>query len=106
LARKNIFVTNAVKHFKWTPRGKRRLHQRPNTGEIKACNIWLDLEIERIKPQVIVALGATGLRALLRKTLPIDAARHQSLQQGSGVTVIATYHPSAILRALVRGADT
>jgi uracil-DNA glycosylase family protein len=104
LNRDEIYVTNAVKHFKWVPRGKRRLHQKPTTREIKACNIWLDLEIERIKPHVIVALGATGLRALMRKTLTIDAARRQSLQHDSGVAVIASYHPSAILRAEGEGA--
>jgi DNA polymerase len=105
LRRDEVFVTNAVKHFKWAPRGKRRLHQKPNTGEIKACNIWLDLEINRIRPQSIVALGATGLRALLRKTMTIDAARRQSLNHEAGVTVIASYHPSAILRAKGEGAD-
>jgi uracil-DNA glycosylase len=99
LNRDEIYVTNAVKHFKWVPRGKRRLHQKPSPGEIRACNIWLDLEIEHIKPRVIVALGATGLRALMRKIMTIDAARRQSLQHDSGVTVIASYHPSAILRA-------
>jgi DNA polymerase len=105
LSRDAVFVTNAVKHFKWVPRGKRRLHQKPNPGEIRACNIWLDLEIERIKPQVIVALGATGLRALLRKQMTIDAARREPLQHASGATVIATYHPSAILRAVGEGTD-
>jgi uracil-DNA glycosylase family protein len=104
LARDAVFITNAVKHFKWVPRGKRRLHQKPNTVEIKACNIWLDLEIARIKPHVIVALGATGLRALLGRTVTIDAARHQSLQHESGAPVIASYHPSAILRADDAGA--
>jgi uracil-DNA glycosylase family protein len=103
LHRNKLFVTNAVKHFKWAPRGKRRLHQKPNPGEIRACNMWLDLEIERIKPQVIVALGATGLRALVRSALTIDAARRQALQHESGVVVIATYHPSAILRAKGEG---
>jgi uracil-DNA glycosylase family protein len=104
LKRNEIFVTNAVKHFSWAPRGKRRLHQKPSAGEIKACHIWLDLEIDRIKPHVIVALGATALRALMRKTLTIDAARHQALLHDSGVAVIASYHPSAILRAEGEGA--
>jgi uracil-DNA glycosylase family protein len=104
LKRDEIYVTNAVKHFKWAPRGKRRLHQKPTTVEIKACNMWLDLEIDRIKPHVIVALGATGLRALMRKALTIDAARRQSLRHDSGATVIASYHPSAILRAEGEGA--
>jgi len=99
LKRNEVFVTNAVKHFKWEPRGKRRLHKRPNLKEINACNVWLQLEISRIKPRVLVALGATALRALMGRTLTIDAARRQSLQHNSGVAVLASYHPSAILRA-------
>jgi uracil-DNA glycosylase family protein len=99
LKRNEVFVTNAVKHFKWEPRGKRRLHKRPNLQEINACNVWLQHEISRIKPRVLVALGATALRALMGRTLTIDAARRQSLQHSSGVAVLASYHPSAILRA-------
>jgi len=99
LERSNVFVTNAVKHFKWEPRGKHRLHKKPALREIDACNVWLQMEISRVKPHVVVALGATALRALLGRTLTIDAARRQSLQHGSGVTVLASYHPSAILRA-------
>ena len=99
LVRAQVFVTNAVKHFKWEPRGKRRLHKKPSLREIDACNVWLQLEISRIKPRVLVALGATALRALLGRSLTIDAARRQSLRHSSGVTVIASYHPSAILRA-------
>jgi uracil-DNA glycosylase family protein len=99
LERGNVFITNAVKHFKWEPRGKRRLHKKPNLREIDACNVWLNREIGRVKPHVIVALGATALRALLTRTLTIDAARRQSLQHDSGVAVLASYHPSAILRA-------
>jgi len=99
LERNEVFVTNAVKHFKWEPRGKRRLHKRPNLQEINACNVWLQLEISRIKPRVLVALGATALRALMGRTLTIDAARRQSLQHSTGVAVLASYHPSAILRA-------
>jgi len=99
LERKQVFVTNAVKHFKWEPRGKRRLHKKPNLSEIDACNVWLHMEISRVKPRVLVALGATALRALLGRTVTIESARGQSLQHGSGVTVLASYHPSAILRA-------
>jgi uracil-DNA glycosylase len=106
LKRAEVFVTNAVKHFKWEPRGKRRLHQKPNLLEINACNIWLQLEIERIKPRVLLALGATALRSLLGRTLSIDAGRRQSLQHASGITVLASYHPSAILRAKDEGAAT
>jgi uracil-DNA glycosylase len=99
LARGDLFITNAVKHFKWEPRGKRRLHKKPGAGEIVACNIWLDEEIRSIRPQAIVALGATALRALAGKTLSIDAARREHLRHASGAEILATYHPSAILRA-------
>jgi uracil-DNA glycosylase len=99
LVRAQLFVTNAVKHFKWEPRGKRRLHKKPSLREIDACNVWLQSEISHIKPRVLVALGATALRALLGRSLTIDDARRQSLRHRSDVTVIATYHPSAILRA-------
>jgi DNA polymerase len=99
LKRSEVFVTNAVKHFKWEPRGKRRLHKKPDLREIDACNVWLHMEISRVKPHVVVALGATALRALLGRTLTIDAARRQTLRHGSGVMVLASYHPSAILRA-------
>jgi DNA polymerase len=99
LRRDEIFVTNSVKHFKWEPRGKRRLHKRPNPAEIDACHVWLNIEIGSVKPRVLVALGATALRALLGHTLTIAAARRQALRHESGSTLIASYHPSAILRA-------
>ena len=99
MLRKNLFVTNAVKHFKWEPRGKRRLHKRRGAGEIKACHIWLEQELTAINPRVIVALGATALKALTHSPLSIDAARLQALSLKDGVPLIATYHPSAILRA-------
>jgi DNA polymerase len=99
MQRKDLFVTNAVKHFKWEPRGKRRLHKRPGAGEIKACHIWLEQELTAIKPGVVVALGATALKALTRSSLSIDAARRQTLILERGARLLATYHPSAILRA-------
>jgi uracil-DNA glycosylase len=99
MLRKNVFVTNAVKHFKWEPRGKRRLHKRPGAGEIKACHVWLEQELAAIKPRVVIALGATALRALTRSSRSIDAARGQALSLQGGVPLVATYHPSAILRA-------
>jgi len=99
LKRGEVFVTNAVKHFKWEPRGQRRLHKKPVLSEIKACNIWLQSEIGGVKPHVIVALGATALRAILGRASTIDAARRESLRHSSGATVLASYHPSAILRA-------
>jgi uracil-DNA glycosylase len=99
LERSELFITNAVKHFKWEPRGKRRLHKKPDVREIDACNVWLEQEIDRVKARVIVALGATALRALTGSTLSIDAARRQHLTHASGARIITTYHPSAILRA-------
>jgi uracil-DNA glycosylase len=99
LNRSDLFITNAVKHFKWEPRGKRRLHKRPGAGEIKACNIWLEQEILAVKPRVIVALGATALKALTRSSLTIEAARAEEFPLEHGAAGLATYHPSAILRA-------
>ena len=99
LERSEVFITNAVKHFKWEPRGKRRLHKKPDTREINACNVWLEKEIESVKSKVIVALGATALRALTGSALSIDAARRQQLSHPGGANILATYHPSAILRA-------
>lgn len=99
LERKVVFITNAVKHFKWEQRGKRRLHKKPTLREITACNVWLEQEIVEIAPSVIVALGSTALRALSGASLTIAATRHAHLRHGSGAQILATYHPSAILRA-------
>ena len=99
LSRQQVFITNAVKHFKWEPRGKRRLHKKPGVGEINACNVWLEREIARVKPAAIVALGASALRALTGATLTIDGARQQELKHPTGAHILATYHPSAVLRA-------
>jgi DNA polymerase len=93
------FLTNAVKHFRFEFRGKRRLHKTPVQREIEACNIWLRKEIERIHPQVIVTLGTTALRAVVGEKLAIIAARERVLISPEGIPVIATYHPSAVLRA-------
>jgi uracil-DNA glycosylase len=97
--RPEVYITNAVKHFKWEPRGKRRLHKKPNVSEIRACNIWLVEEIAAIKPRVIVALGATALSALVGSSYSIEAARKVDLAHSGGAKVLASYHPSAILRA-------
>lgn len=99
LERAQLFITNAVKHFKWEPRGKRRLHKRPEAREIDSCNVWLQQEVGAIKPSVIIALGATALRALTGSALSINAARRQQMTHPCGARIIATYHPSAILRA-------
>ena len=99
LDRKDLFVTNAVKHFKWEPRGKRRLHKKPGTGEINACHFWLEQEIASVQPIVIVALGGTALRSLTGAAMSIESARQQRLEHPAGARILSTYHPSAILRA-------
>jgi DNA polymerase len=99
VSRADVYVTNAVKHFKWEPRGKRRLHKKPNMTEIRACNMWLIEEMAAIKPRVIVALGASALTALMGSSYSIEKARQIDLEHSTGARVVATYHPSAILRA-------
>lgn len=99
LERGDIYITNAVKHFKWEPRGKRRLHKRPGIGEIRACNVWLRNEIELVKPLVIVSLGASALTALIGSAHTIEAARAMKINLPCGAQLIASYHPSSILRA-------
>src|SRR5438477_9533224 len=100
--RSQVYVTNAVKHFKWEPRGKRRIHQKPNAEEIAACRPWLEREIDVVRPQVLGCLGATAAQALLgnsfRVTKERGIARPLTLA-GRDLTVIATVHPSSILRA-------
>jgi DNA polymerase len=97
--RELVFVTNAVKHFKWEPRGKRRLHKKPNAREIVACRYWLEREIRVVQPRVIVALGTTALHSLAGKPLTLTATRGKTLSHPSGAALLATLHPSAILRA-------
>jgi uracil-DNA glycosylase len=96
--RTSVFVTNAVKHFKHEMRGKRRLHKRPNTYEIERCKFWLETELKLVRPETVVALGATAARSLLSKTVSIAAARRQKLQLSDGTPVRVTGHPSALLR--------
>jgi DNA polymerase len=93
------YVTNVVKHFKWEPRGKRRIHQKPNWGEIAACRPWLDAELEVVKPRVIVCLGATAAQALLGRQFRVTKQRGVPVESDLAPTVIATVHPSSILRA-------
>ncbi|MDY6945190.1 MAG: UdgX family uracil-DNA binding protein [Pseudomonadota bacterium] len=99
LERNQLYITNAVKHFKWQPRGKRRLHKRPDASEVNACNHWLDAEVTQVKPRIIVALGASALRAVAGLTDSIESARQLQIPHASGAQVVCTYHPSAILRA-------
>jgi uracil-DNA glycosylase len=97
--RKKVYVTNAVKHFKWEPRGKRRIHKKPNAKEIAACRPWLDAELEAIKPTVIVCLGATAAQALLGPKFRVSAHRGTFVESELATHVMATVHPSSILRA-------
>jgi DNA polymerase len=98
LDRKAIFVTNAVKHFKFEPHGKRRLHKRPNAYEIERCHWWLDIEKALIKPEIVVALGATALRSIAGKPLAISKVRGRFMAMQSGGRFLATIHPSYLLR--------
>ena len=95
--RAGVYVTNAVKHFKWTPRGKRRIHERPNRTEVIACHHWLDQELAIVDPHVVVGLGATAGQALWGSSFRVGAARGKSLTVGDRLAV-ATIHPSALLR--------
>jgi DNA polymerase len=104
IPRAQVFITNAVKHFSWEARGKRRLHKRPELRHIKACSVWLTAEINAVTPRVIVALGATALRAVSGASPPIVQLRGKPLAHDSGARIVASYHPSAILRADEEGA--
>jgi uracil-DNA glycosylase len=98
IPRSEVFVTNAVKHFKHEMRGKRRLHKRPNAYEIERCKIWLDVERAIVKPVAIVALGATAARSLLGRSVTITKARGQTLRLPDGTAGFVTIHPSYLLR--------
>jgi len=96
--RQKVYVTNAVKHFKFEPRGKRRIHSKPNAGEVQACRWWLDQEFDLIKPNLAVALGATAALSLLGKATPVMKMRGQVIEREDGLRVFITIHPSFILR--------
>ena len=97
--RRLVYVTNVVKHFKWEPRGKRRIHAKPNGGEIAACRPWLETEIALVKPRVLVCLGATAAQALLGKSFKVSQQRGTFVPSTLAPRVTATVHPSSILRA-------
>jgi len=98
--RSRVYVTNAVKHFKWEGRGKRRIHSKPNAREIRACRPWLDAELEDVEPRVIVVLGATAAQALLGSSFRVTQQRGRPLEDtGLAPYVVATVHPASILRA-------
>lgn len=96
--RKKTYVTNAVKHFKFEPRGKRRIHAKPNAGEVQACRWWLDRELALVKPRLSVAMGATAAFALLGKTVAVTKQRGAVIEREDGLRVFITIHPSYILR--------
>jgi DNA polymerase len=99
IARSIVYVTNVVKHFKWEPRGKRRIHAKPNAAEIGACRPWLETEIALVKPRVIVCLGATAAQALLGRTFKVSRQRGEFVPSSLAPLATATVHPSSILRA-------
>jgi DNA polymerase len=99
IARNEVYVTNAVKHFKWEPRGKRRMHKKPNQLEIMACRPWLEAEIAVVKPVVVVCLGATAAQGLLGRSFKVSERRGEMIAHPLAPFMTATVHPSSILRA-------
>jgi DNA polymerase len=97
--REKVYVTNVVKHFKWEPRGKRRIHKKPNARETAACRPWLDAEIATVKPKMIVCLGASAAQALLGAQFRVSRQRAEFVDSPLAPRVTATVHPSSILRA-------
>ena len=96
--RTKVYVTNAVKHFKWKPRGKRRIHQKPNSREIAACRPWLEAELRIVKPKLVVAMGATAAQTIFGPAFRVTRERGQVLSSKLAPRVLATVHPSSLLR--------
>ena len=99
IERRLVYLTNVVKHFKWEPRGKRRIHMKPNAGEVAACRPWLDAELGLVKPRVLVCLGAVAAQALLGRQFKVSVDRGRFVESALAPRVLATVHPSSILRA-------
>ena len=99
IPRSDVYVTNVVKHFKWEPRGKRRIHQKPNAREIAACRPWLDAELAVVRPEVVVCLGATAAQALLGRSFRVTQMRGRDVPTTLAPHAMATVHPSSVLRA-------
>jgi DNA polymerase len=99
IAREDVYVTNVVKHFKWEPRGKRRIHVKPRISEIRACRPWLETEIGLIKPRALVCLGSTAAQALIGPAFKVSAQRGKFVESSLAPLVMATVHPSSVLRA-------
>jgi uracil-DNA glycosylase len=104
--RRDAYVTNVVKHFKWEPRGKRRLHKKPNVAEVNACRPWFDAELEVVQPDVLVCLGATAAQALLGPAFRVSKEHGRFVDSALAPHVTATGHPSAVLRARGKAART
>ncbi len=96
--RKQVYVTNAVKHFKWEPRGKRRIHQKPNSREIAACRPWLEAELRLVKPKLLLCLGSTAGQAIFGPSFRVTRERGKVLSSRLAPKVVATVHPSSLLR--------
>jgi uracil-DNA glycosylase len=97
--RRRVYVTNAVKHFRFTMRGKRRLHEKPNAGQVRACRPWLEAEIEVVRPGMLVLLGATAAQSVMGPAFRVSKQRGEVLESPFGIPSLATVHPSSILRA-------
>jgi DNA polymerase len=104
--RDDVYVTNAVKHFKWErgEKSARRIHKKPNDAEVRACHPWLEEEIRLVQPEVVVCLGATAAQSIMGKTFKVTKERGKAVKAPTGGTVIATVHPSSVLRAPDAGA--
>jgi DNA polymerase len=105
IRRETVYLTNAVKHFKWEPRGKRRVHRTPAQREIDECADWLYRELHQVKPKVVVAMGASASYALTRAKTPIARLRGAPLAHPSGSQLVVTYHPAAVLRGDEEGSE-
>ena len=99
IAAEDAYLTNAVKHFKWRPAGKRRIHDKPNASEIRACGHWLELELAAVAPELVVCLGATAAKALFGRTARVGELRGRPHAISPGLPALVTLHPSAVLRA-------
>ena len=99
LERRDVYLTNAVKHFKWEPRGKRRIHQKPRVSEMRACRPWLEAELRAVKPAVVVCLGATAAQSIFGTQFKLMQQRGRVLPSSASPQTVATIHPSAVLRA-------
>jgi uracil-DNA glycosylase len=99
IPRSNVYITNAVKHFRWVRRGKRRLHEKPSSQQIRACRPWLDAEVEAVRPRLLVLLGATAAQSILGPTFRVTQHRGKVIPTPLGTPAVPTVHPSSILRA-------